>query len=208
MLGIDISQFNKVRDLKEAKKGGLDFVIIRASGQRNQKAGTMPYKDNMFEKHYNLAKEAGLNVGAYFYVAPVPLVKAEDTAAACLDILKGHNFEMPVYLDCELWNVLDKTGNTVWANTFMYEIEKHNAFVGLYGSDISTFQSLVNINDLKHWSWWVAKYSDHKPKYAKQNCHIWQYSNKGLIPGIEGYVDLNESFLSFDVIKRRGMNIF
>ena len=42
--------------------------------------------NNMFEKHYNLAKEAGLNVGAYFYVAPVPLVKAEDTAAACLDI--------------------------------------------------------------------------------------------------------------------------
>ena len=208
MLGIDISQFNRVRDLKEAKKGGLDFVIIRASGQRNQKAGTMPYKDNMFEKHYNLAKEAGLNVGAYFYVAPVPLVKAEDTAAACLDILKGHNFEMPIYLDCELWNVLDKIGNTVWANTFMYEIEKNNAFVGLYGSDISTFQSLVNINDLKHWSWWVAKYSDKKPKYAKQNCHIWQYSNKGMMPGIEGFVDLNESFLSFDVIKRRGMNIF
>ena len=48
MLGIDISQFNKVRDLKEAKKGGLDFVIIRASGQRNQKAGTMPYKDNIY----------------------------------------------------------------------------------------------------------------------------------------------------------------
>ena len=66
MLGIDISQFNKVRDLKEAKAAGVDFAIIRASGQRNQKAGTMPYKDNMFEKHYDMAKQAGLKVGAYF----------------------------------------------------------------------------------------------------------------------------------------------
>lgn len=208
MLGIDISQFNKVRNLKEAKEAGVDFTIIRASGQRNQKAGTMPYKDNMFEKHYDMAKEAGLKVGAYFYVAPVPLVKAEETAEYCLDILKGHNFEMPIYLDCELWSVLDKAGNTTWCNTFMYEIEKNNAFVGLYGSDISTFKSLVFKNDLMHWSWWVAKYSNKKPQYATQNCHIWQYSSKGMIPGIEGNVDLNQSYLTFDVITRRGMNIF
>lgn len=208
MLGIDISQFNTVRDLKEAKNNGVEFAIVRACGQRNQKAGTMPYKDNMFEKNYSLAKEAGLKVGAYVYVAPVPLVKAEETANYVLDVLKGHNFEMPVYLDCELWTVLDKTGNTVWSNTFMYEIEKNNAYVGIYGSDISTFKSLVNKNDLKHWTWWVARYSDKKPQYAKENCHIWQYSSKGIIPGIEGYVDLNYSYLSFDVIKRRGMNIF
>ena len=88
--GIDISQFNRVNDLKKARQEGFEFCIIRCTGFKNQKKYTMPYKDNMFEKHYQMAKEAGMKVGAYAYVAPIPGVSAADHAAFVLDVLKGN----------------------------------------------------------------------------------------------------------------------
>ena len=40
------------------------------------------------------------------------------------------------------------------------------------------------------YSIWCAKYSDSKPR-KEIDYDIWQYTNKGLLEGIEGYVDLN-----------------
>ena len=213
--GIDISQFNTLSDLKAARAAGYEFCIIRCTGFKNQRKNTMPYKDNMFEKHYKLAKEAGFKVGTYAYVAPVPNSDPKKHAEFVLDILKGHSFEYPIFIDVESWLYYDKFGRTIYVNEFLREIEKHNAFVGIYGSDISTFKDMLSMdmvdenhkNILKHYTWWVARYGS-RPKYATQNMTIWQYTSTGKVPGIKNNVDLNECGYDFSVIERKGMNIF
>lgn len=213
--GIDISQWNTVHNLKEAKEAGYEFCIIRCTGFKNQKKYNMPYKDSCFEKHYKMAREAGLKVGAYAYVAPVPGVDPTVHAQFILDVLKGKYFEYPIFIDVEDWLWYDKTGRTIYVNEFLREIEKHNAFVGIYGSDISTFKDMLSIdmvdenhkNILKHYTWWVARYGE-RPEYAVQNMTIWQFSSKGKVPGIDRTVDLNECGYDFSVIERKGMNRF
>lgn len=213
--GIDISQYNTVKDLKAAKEAGYEFCIIRCTGFANQAKNTMPYKDNKFEKHYALAKEAGLKVGAYAYVAPIPGVDPKKHAEFVLDVLKGKSFEYPFYIDVEAWKHYDKFGRTIYVHDFLQEIEKHNAFVGVYGSDISTFKDMLSLDlkdenmlpIMKHYTWWVARYGS-KPQYATKNMHIWQFSSKGKVPGITGNVDLNECYQDFSVIERKGMNRF
>ena len=161
------------------------------------------------------AKEAGLKVGAYAYVAPIPGVDPKKHAEFVLDVLKGKSFEYPIYIDVESWKHYDKFGRTIYVHEFLQEIEKHNAFVGVYGSDISTFKDMLSLDlkgenmqpIMKHYTWWVARYGS-KPQYATKNMHIWQFSSKGKVPGITGNVDLNECYQDFSVIERKGMNRF
>lgn len=213
-IGIDISQFNRVNDLKKTKQEAFEFCIIRCTGFKNQKKYTMPYKDNMFEKHYQMAKEAGMKVGAYAYVAPIPGVSAADHAAFVLDVLKGKSFEYPIYIDVESWSFMDKIGKTIYTHEFLKEIEKHNAYVGIYGSDISTFKDMLSMDltdngkrILDHYTWWVARYGN-EPSYAVKNKHIWQFTSKGSVSGISGDVDLDICYQDFSVIERKGMNRF
>ena len=213
--GIDISQYNRVNDMNLVRDTGNEFVIIRCTGFSNQSKNTMPYKDSKFEKHYEMAKAVGLKVGAYAYVAPIPGIDPRDHAHFVLDVLKGKSFEFPVYIDVEAWKYYDKFGRTIYVHEFLQEIEKQNAFVGIYGSDISTFKDML-VMDLKdenmgpilqHYTWWVARYGN-KPSYATRNMHIWQDSSKGIVQGITGNVDTDICYHDFSVIERRGMNRF
>ena len=58
--GIDLSYWNDDVDFDELKESGIDFVILRA-GSVNQQP------DYNFEDYYKKAREAGLDVGCYFY---------------------------------------------------------------------------------------------------------------------------------------------
>ena len=46
---------------------------------------------------------------------------------------------------------------------------------------------------LPDYHFWVANYSDKVSRFKKDNILHWQYSEKGVINGIDGFVDLNYS---------------
>lgn len=94
--GIDVSQFQGNIDFGKVKKSGIEFVIIRAGFGRyaNQ-------KDPYFESHYKAAKAAGLKVGAYWYSYATSEADAKAEAETCLSIIKGKQFEYPIYFDLE-----------------------------------------------------------------------------------------------------------
>jgi GH25 family lysozyme M1 (1,4-beta-N-acetylmuramidase) len=50
----------------------------------------------------------------------------------------------------------------------------------------------LDLPRIKDYDFWLAEYND-KPSYYYE-FKIWQYSNTGRIPGIEGDVDLNICF--------------
>ena len=54
-------------------------------------------------------------------------------------------------------------------------------------------QSRLNMNELSDYDIWVADYSG-KVNYYTGKYTIWQYTDKGTVPGIIGNVDMNYSY--------------
>ena len=107
--GIDVSHWQGDIDWKTAKKVGLEFAIIKAGGSDKGF-----YKDSKFEKNYIEAKNAGVKVGAYYFVGE-NCKSYEDGAADAkrfIEIIAGKQFEYPVYIDFEAPDTSNKKGNT------------------------------------------------------------------------------------------------
>lgn len=199
--GIDVSHWQGVVDWPEVRKH-CTFVILKAGGSD---AGF--YKDSRFEYNYMRAKEAGLAVGAYYFVGKKCISAADGEADAdrFAKLLEGKRFEMPVYLDFEAPPTRDKKGNTDAAVAFCNRMEDLGYFVGIYASDIAGFSDRLELSRCIPYTLWVARYGS-LPKYVrKYDMH--QSSDKGRMKGISGYVDFNTCYKDFpSIIKAYGFN--
>ena len=203
--GIDVSRWQGVIDWKAVKADGVKFAIIKAGGSD---AGF--YKDRTFEQNYAGAKSEGIAVGAYYFVGK--LCKSRESGAAdakrFIEILKGKQFEYPVYIDFEAPDTTNKAGNTDAVIAFCEVMENAGYFVGVYASEISGFKERLDDSRLQHISHWVARYGS-KPEINANIFHIWQYSSKGRVAGINGNVDMDTSYVDLEtVIKNNYLNGF
>ena len=89
--GIDISYCQTRIDWD---KLDVDFVIMRAGYGRE-----VSQKDTMFESHYANAKQRGIPCGCYWYSYAMDVDGAKKEAQACIEVIKGKQFEYPVFYD-------------------------------------------------------------------------------------------------------------
>ena len=187
--GIDVSQWQGNIDFNKVKASGVDFVIIHAGYGRN-----ISQKDPYFEQNYQRAKAAGLNVGAYWYSYANSAVDAKREAAACLQAIKGKTFEYPIYFDLEERSQFNKGAAfcSSLVTAFCDAIEKAGYFAGLYISR-SPLTQYITANVQKRYALWVAEYG------AKLNYNgsvgMWQNSSSWRVPGINGNVDHDYSYI-------------
>ena len=202
--GIDVSHWQGVINWPAVKASGVEFAIIKAGGSD---AGF--YKDSKFEQNYEGAKANGIPVGAYYFVGR-NCTSYEDGVADAkrfAEILKGKQFEYPVYIDLEATSITDKAGATWGCLGFVETMEKSGYYCGIYASDLSGFCDRLDITKLDNIDKWVARYGS-KPTYVKAY-GMWQSSDSGRVDGISGNVDTNEAYKDYPVlIKAAGMNGF
>lgn len=200
--GIDISKWNTVNSFKDVKDSGIEFVIIRIGGSNGGY-----YKDLKFETYYNAAKQVGLKVGCYYDTGKEFIDSAHGYIAAehCLTLLDGHEFEYPVFMDIETAATVYKKGITDAAIAFGSKLESNKYYVGVYASDVSGFHDRLEIERVKRFSLWVARYGK-KPQYVTDYA-MWQKSSTGTVPGISTKVDLDECTVNFPyIIKKAKLN--
>lgn len=195
--GIDISHWQGIIDFKKVAEV-FDFVIIKAGGSD---AGF--YRDKKFETNYKKAKEAGLCVGAYYFVGKDCTSYAAGVADAkrFIELLAGKSFEYPVYIDIEQTPIVKRQGATDAVIGFCETMETAGYYVGVYGSDISGFKDRLVLSRLSAFDKWVARYGS-KPKFVTKY-GMWQKSSKGVVAGIKGNVDINEAYLNYPAIMAR-----
>ena len=99
---IDVSTWQGVIDWKKVKAAGYEHAIIRAGFGREASQ-----VDNKFEHNYKNAKAAGVKLGAYWYSYADSVEDAKREAAACLTVLEGKTFEMPIFFD--MFSMLKKS---------------------------------------------------------------------------------------------------
>lgn len=200
MKGIDVSAWQGHIDWNRVRESGIESVIIKAGGSDDGF-----YKDSKFEDNYKNAKDAGLKVGAYYFVGSEFKSKADGEADAerFLKMIKGKKLDMPVYVDVEATRPEDKAGATVATSAFCTYLERAGWFVGIYASEVSGFRDRLDDSKLQSFAHWVACYGKEKPAIPYVG---WQYSSTGNVDGINGNVDMDEFDDLSDAIISHGLN--
>jgi GH25 family lysozyme M1 (1,4-beta-N-acetylmuramidase) len=200
--GIDISYCETKVDWNAVKSSGLaDFVIIRAGYGK-----LVSQKDKMFESHYAGAKKAGIPVGCYWYSYATTADEARQEAEVCLSVIKGKQFEYPIYFDLEEQKAFatGKENCSAMVRAFCGKLEKAGCWAGLYMSR-SPFNSYMEDDIKTKYALWLAEYST-KLNYDGE-VGMWQYSSTGRVNGISGNVDLDIGYTNYpERVKSAGLN--
>lgn len=203
--GIDISHWQGVIDFKQLKNNtATDFIIIKAGGSDKGF-----YKDSKFETYYASARNLGFKVGAYYFVGKdcTSSEAGKLDAERFINIIKGKQFEYPLYIDIETTPKTAKAGATDAVIAFCETLENAGYYAGIYSSDISGFHDALQIERLTSYDKWVARYGK-SPNYVK-SYGMWQYSSKGKLIGITGNVDMDISYLDYEsIMKKKHLNGF
>lgn len=201
MKGIDVSVHNGNIDWQKVKAGGIQFAILRAGYGR-----LASQKDERFEQNYSGAKAAGVPIGAYWYSYAMSEDEARLEADVFLSVIKGKQFEFPVYYDVEEKKQFDLGKDKVSAimRAFLERVEAAGYFVGLYGSASSL--TTHTADDIKsRYTIWLAHWVNQTSYGGAYG--IWQHSEKGRVDGISGNVDLDIGYKDFPtIIKGKGLN--
>ena len=83
---------------------------------------------------------------------------------------------------------------TSCAQAFCETVEASGYEAAIYFNQAYGYQQL-NLVSLQDYTFWLAEYSDTPTFY--HDFQMWQYTNQGTVPGIEGSVDLNIWFEKF-----------
>lgn len=198
--GIDISHHNYNIDSEgnyisldwdAIKAAGVSYVIIRIG---DASIGIDP----TFEKSYEEARAAGLDVGFYFYTRAMSVeeISIEANLVACA--LRGKQFEYPVYLDLE--DEAQKSIDSAVLNEMCIEfftiLQRAGYYTGLYVNNEWLHNVIDTETALSRFEIWYARYptttDGEEPTWNieqnGQHLGMWQYTDSGTIEGIDDMV--------------------
>jgi GH25 family lysozyme M1 (1,4-beta-N-acetylmuramidase) len=206
---IDISKYQTTVDYQAVKDAGVDGVILRCgiTYWGKQVVSTDP----LFLAHYNGFRAVGMPIGAYYYSAADTVEVARKEAEYVKALLKGKQFEFPVYYDVEneqRMGKLSKEMLTAIVETFCETLEDAGYFVGVYANTNYFVNKLDHARLAGKYTIWLADYRGaNADKTLKRD--MFQYTSKGTVKGIAGNVDVNECYRDFPpIIKGVGLNGF
>lgn len=199
--GIDVSSHQGEIDWEKVADSGMEFAMIRAGYRGYGTAGKLRL-DDRFHENIRGASAAGLDVGVYFFSQATSVWEVEEELELLLDAIRGYKLTYPVVFDWERVassrnpRTEDVKGTAIsrMADFFCYEVTQAGYTPAIYFNQDMAYLEL-DLDRLDEYPFWLAEY-DSSPGFY-YHFDLWQYSSKGRIPGIEGYVDLNLSFRDF-----------
>ena len=193
--GIDVSVHQHNIDWEKVKKSGVEFAMIRLGYSDNAEGNI--YMDEKFEDNIKEAKKAGIDVGVYFFSQATNSDEAVTEAEYVLKHIKHKGVTMPVAFDMEPINEYDRISDlsmvekTEIADAFCQVIKRQGYDPVIYGNPWWINKSL-DLSYLTDYDIWLAHYdvATDFPWHFK----MWQYTDQGIIDGIDGPVDLDVYF--------------
>ena len=205
--GVDISKYQKGISFDRMVAQGVQFVILRGAYHLT--------KDSEFEAFYSQAKAKKLPVGVYLYTTATTPQGARDEADFLLNnVLKGKQFELPIYIDIEdeRYYSRPKSSNTAVVRAFCDTLEAADYFTGVYASTYF-FATYLDDSQLKAYTHWVAQWSKQLTYPDSSVVGMWQFGGStnllrsNTIAGM--VVDQNYMYRDFpSIIKSYGLNGF
>ncbi len=194
--GIDVSSHQGDIDWEAVAADGVEFVFVRAV-YRGYGTGKLVVDEKCIE-NIEGAQAAGIDVGVYVFSQAINQAEVLEEAATVLNLLEGYSLQLPIVYDVE--KVSDSTARTndltvdertSLAIAFM-EAVKNAGYSPMFYHNTEMGAMLLDLTRLTDYQKWFAGYN--KEFYWPYEYSYWQYSEKGTVNGINGYVDLDLKF--------------
>ena len=191
--GVDVSAFQGNINWSKVRASGIEFAIIRL-GYRGYGSGKL-VEDEYAKQNLSGAKAAGLKIGAYFFSQALNTKEVDEEIQFMLKILGDKSLDMPIILDWEIPAEDARTAGKMDARS-LTDIQLHfcqvmteKGYKPMVYFNWHQSENLYYLSELEDYPFWLALYQD-RMTYPWR-VEMWQYSDKGTVPGINGPVDLN-----------------
>ena len=200
--GIDVSKYQGNINWEKVKADGVDYAFIRV-GLRGYRTGEIAV-DEKFTRNIQGAYNAGVKVGVYFFSQAITVEEAVEEAEFVLEQIEPYSYmvEYPIVIDVEKvsssegrMNQLTKEERTQVTLAFCERIEEEGYTPMIYGN-LEMFGVLIDLEPLEKYEKWYAYYDP--SLYYPYDFKVWQYTAEGSVDGIEGDVDMNISFKTWE----------
>lgn len=181
---VDVSTHQGVVDWNTAKNH-ISGAILRCGYGSDQ----TKQDDKQWARNVSECERLGIPYGVYLYSYAKTEGAARSEAQHALRLLAGHHPQLPVFFDSE------QKGTEGIANAasviFCEAIKAAGYTPGVYASESWFNNHLGNTPYIR----WIAKYNANNGQQGKRpnvaNIWLWQYTSRGMIPGINGGVDVS-----------------
>lgn len=214
IFGVDVSYYNGNIDWARVKNAGVQFAILRL-GYTGYGSARTKATDVKFEEYYRNAKAVGMPVGGYWFSCACSYNEGVQEANAVLNLVRGKQFEYPIYIDIEDPHHQVKASKQAITDAikgFCETMENAGYYVGFY-CNVDWYNNHMYKEQLTQYDRWIASWSSSKPSIANR---MWQFggetnyicSNK--IDGIpDNVTDCNYCFYDYpSIMKNVGLNGF
>lgn len=186
--GIDVSVHQGQIDWEQVKNSGqVDFAILRCGYGMNE----IKQDDEKWEYNSSECERLSIPYGVYLYSYADTTAKAKSEAEHVIRLLKGKHLTYPIYYDIEDNSLKNLSAAQLGENakTFTSTLEAAGyTNIGIY-SNKDWFTNKLTAPVFSKYPKWVASWGN--TCTYRGSYHMWQYTNGGTIPGINGKVDLN-----------------
>jgi GH25 family lysozyme M1 (1,4-beta-N-acetylmuramidase) len=189
---VDVSEHQEWIDWQTVADAGVDFAMVRV-GYRATGSGTI-VQDAYAEYNLDAVPAAGIDLGVYFYSQATTEEEAREEAEFVITLLASRELDYPIAFDFEQGNqenerVANMTyeERTLVATAFCERIEEEGLTAMVYGN--LTSLSEMDVDQVASRGLWYAEYGS--APSTDLRIALWQYSETGAVPGIDGEVDLD-----------------
>ena len=187
--GLDVSNWQGNIDYAQVKSAGIEVVYIKAS------EGTT-FKDPYFERNYANAKANGLKVGFYHFVTATNVQAARNQAQFFASVISGKTPDCKLAMDFEQFRggISVNEINEI-SKVFLETVQQLTGKEVVIYSNLNDAQRVFSRELANQYPLWVAYWGSESGLLNSssnwQNWEGWQYTSRGIVAGVNGYVDRN-----------------
>lgn len=188
--GVDVSHWQGRIDWAKVKESGIDFAMLKAT------EGTQ-YIDDYVAANVTGAQANGIAVGLYHFCRASNVSEAVAEAKFFMSVIDGFGgikaFDIPPALDIETINAKSTQEIVAVCHAWLDTVEQRYGVKPM----VYTYPNFMDNhldNSFTDYRLWYANYGN----TVDQDRNGWsewtflQYTDSGQVPGISGYVDMNE----------------
>jgi len=200
-VGVDLSYHNGKVDWNALAASPVEFVMLRCGYRGTTEGGLI--EDENFRSYAQEANERGIDMGVYFFSQAINETEAVAEAEYVLKLIEDYDISYPVAFDTEYvdgeenrFNQADLSREELTNITlaFLRRIEEAGYYPMVYASE-NWLRRRLDVAALADYDLWAPQYNEEND--FMYDFTIWQYTESGSVPGVEGVCDINISFVDY-----------
>lgn len=199
--GVDLSYHNSNIDWQALAASPIEFVMLRCGYRGYTEGGII--EDERFREYAQAANDNGLNLGVYFFSQAITEQEAITEADYVIKLIEDYDISYPVAFDTEYVNDPEARTNlaeltrdelTDICIAFCERIKEAGYYPMIYASE-NWFRRELDMTRLTDYDLWAPQYMDTND--FLYDFTIWQHTDSGNAPGVEGECDLDISLVDY-----------